>query len=37
MNIEDMLLEKLSLAVVMRVESSFSFVRGRVLLAGSEV
>lgn len=36
MNVEDTLLEKLPLAVVMRVESSFGFVRGRMLLAGSE-
>lgn len=35
MNVEDILLEKLPLAVVMRVESSFGFVRGRMLLAGS--
>lgn len=34
MNVKD--IEKLSLAVVMRVESSFSLVRGRVLLPGSE-
>lgn len=36
MNVEDTVFERLLLAVVMRVESSFGFVWGRVLLAGSE-